>query len=33
MGYDTAEGEGTTFWIELPLSKEAMGENGLSETG
>ena len=28
IGYDTAEGEGTTFWLELPLSKEALKENG-----
>jgi len=32
IGYDTAEGEGTTFWIELPLSKEALEETGSPET-
>jgi signal transduction histidine kinase len=33
IGYDTAEGEGTTFWLELPLSKEAMEMDSLSEAG
>jgi signal transduction histidine kinase len=33
IGYDTAEGEGTTFWVELPLSEEAMDAPDSPESG